>query len=138
MGLCHSCGVEHLGKCPKSIWGNHMRKMDKVICNKARESCCCINKELAELLGLPINQWKTRGVDGKMHLHSNPDFTSSDGKIELLRLMMKRGDWDAFLAYLYIHQTEDSGMEAMAKYITDTTGRLAQAAREWLTAQKEV
>jgi hypothetical protein len=133
MGLCHSCGVEHLGKCPKSIWGNHMRK--KVICNKARESCCCINKELAELLGLPINQWKTKGMDGKMHLHSNPDFTSDPRLV--IREMQKREDWDAFLAYLYIHQTEDSGMEAMAKYTTDTTGRLEQAARDFLTAQKE-
>jgi hypothetical protein len=51
--------------------------------------------------------------------------------------MQKREDWDAFLAYLYIHQTEDSGMEAMAKYTTDTTGRLEQAARDFLTAQKE-
>jgi hypothetical protein len=95
-----------------------------------------INKELAGLLGIPINQWKTKGMDGKMHLHSNPDFTSDSGKIELLRLMMEREDWDAFLAYLYIHQTEDSGMEAMAKYITDTTGRLAQAALEWLQKEK--
>jgi hypothetical protein len=53
MGLCHSCGVEHLGKCPKSIWGNHMRKMDKVICNKARESCCCIHS-------IPHDVWRYR------------------------------------------------------------------------------
>jgi hypothetical protein len=99
-----------------------------------------INKELAGLLGLCWHKWEY-GLDYCIRCKTaiytpNPDFASDSGKIELLRLMMERGDWDAFLAYLYIHQTEDSGMEAMAKYITDTTGLLAQAAVEFLRREK--
>jgi hypothetical protein len=105
------------------------------------------NKELCELFGLC---WHPGGVwyDGKQYIcekckqgvdenATNIDFTSSDGKIELLRLMKEMDNWGEFLL--------DNG--AISKYgrhldciqidlITDTTGLLAQAAVEFLRRGK--
>jgi hypothetical protein len=80
------------------------------------------NEELSKLLGLDevIN------------------FESDSGKIELLRLMMKREDWSKFLFTI----NKIAGITVwgqnfiFVRYITDTTGLLARAAMEWLTAQK--
>jgi hypothetical protein len=104
-----------------------------------------INKELAGLLGIPRHRTGKAGYCEVCGHHScfkhNPDFISDAGKIELLRLMMKREDWPEFCnsighsyatkkipssAYYYIWMV----------YILDTTGRLAQAAVEFL--RKEI
>jgi hypothetical protein len=113
------------------------------------------HKELAELLGLCWHEFWSEDFDqldhwGKCkHCHKaagdvlpNPDFTSSDGKIELLRLMMKRKDKDDFLKHLlmwdeydpviYVGSVEDYIIEP----ILDTTGRLAQAAVDYLRREK--
>jgi hypothetical protein len=105
------------------------------------------NRELAELLDLC---WHPGGVwyDGKQYIcekckqsvdenATNIDFTSSDGKIELLRLMKEMDNWGEFLL--------DNG--AISKHgrhldciqidlITNTTGLLAQAAVEFLRRGK--
>jgi hypothetical protein len=108
-----------------------------------------INKELAGLIGLCWHEpLPHKGLDlttpcicGSYNCNSaaNPDFTSDPGKIELLRLMMKREDWSKFLFTI----NKVAGITVwgqnfiFVRYITDTTGLLAQAAVEWLTAQKE-
>ena len=66
---------------------------------------------------------------------SNPDFTSDSGKVELLRLMRKRTDFDDFLRSL------TGGIcgperEILATYIIDTTGLLLKAAVEFLEERK--
>jgi hypothetical protein len=107
-----------------------------------------INKELAGLLGLcwhEYDHWEGRYQVcrcGVKHFYSdkpvdwaNPDFASDSGKIELLRLMIKRDDWDKFWELLY--QEQGFHPNFWVFYLTDTTGLLAQAAVEWLTAQKE-
>jgi hypothetical protein len=107
-----------------------------------------INKELAGLIGLCWHEpLPHKGLDlttpcicGSYNCNSaaNPDFTSSDGKIELLRLMMKHLSEKDFSEFnSAISCCESAGVCILTDYITDTTGRLAQAAREWLTAQKE-
>jgi hypothetical protein len=116
-----------------------------------------INRELAELFGLFWHErsdpqdgrlivWCTCGWESgykydqfeELEKHckeENPYFTSDPGKIELLRLMRKRGDWGEFWELLY--QEQGFHPNFWVFYLTDTTGRLAQAALEWLTAQKE-
>jgi hypothetical protein len=102
-----------------------------------------INRELAERLGIPRHRTGKAGYCEVCGHHScfekNPDFTTDSGKIELLRLMMKREDWSKFLFTI----NKVAGITVwgqnfiFVRYITDTTGLLAQAAVEWLTAQKE-
>jgi len=91
-----------------------------------------INRELAELLGLC---WHEPIPDICCKCGSrepfNPDFTTDPGKIELLRLMMKRDDWPKFAHYVGTH----NGAFPL-DLITDTTGRLAQAAVEWLRKER--
>ena len=125
-----------------------------------------INRELAELLGLCwheiINTYEQTGWNegfiykcqrcNKISNHDeywNSDFTTDPGKIELLRLMMKREDWVQFAKAIggipYDLKFDPKTIELLFcrwsipldNYITDTTGLLAQAAVEWLTAQKE-
>jgi hypothetical protein len=105
-----------------------------------------INRELAGLLGLC---WHPGGVwyDGKQYIcekckqsvdenATNIDFISDPGK--LLRLMMKHLSEKDFREFnSVISCCESAGVCILTDYITDTTGLLAQAAREWLTAQKE-
>jgi hypothetical protein len=79
-----------------------------------------INRELADLLFSKTWQGIT------------PDFTTDSGKIELLRLMMIREDRIEFFKYLDKWWIPTNWEDLM----TDTTGRLAQAACEWL--KKEV
>jgi hypothetical protein len=104
------------------------------------------NRELAELLGLcwhEYDHWEGRKQVcrcGKELWYfnapvewGNTDFTSSDGKIELLRLMFAREDWIDFRdQYITVY-----GDAVPVDLLLDTTGLLAQAAVEWLTAQKE-
>jgi hypothetical protein len=115
-----------------------------------------INRELTELLGLcwhdyqekSHEEWnvmvcqkcgiETNGLEAQFQKYWNPNFTSDSGKIELLRLMMKREDWSKFLFTI----NKIAGITVwgqnfiFVRYITDTTGLLARAAMEWLTAQK--
>jgi hypothetical protein len=83
------------------------------------------NEELSKLLGLDevIN------------------FESDSGKIELLGMMEAHPKGKLFFAKLMyrgqnVEAIDDDGYISR-HYITDTTGLLAQAAVEWLTAQKE-
>jgi hypothetical protein len=122
-----------------------------------------INRELAELLGLHWHErsdpqdgrlivWCTCGWKSgykydqfeELEKHckeENPDFTSDSGKIELLRLLEKQGNLALFMVRLiYVGDTAEAidwDNNIPYDYLTDTTGRLAQAAVEWLTAQKE-
>jgi len=83
-----------------------------------------INRELAELLGMFVGEYK-------LSTPNIPDFTTDSGKIELLRLMMKRDDWPKFAHYVGTH----NGAFPL-DLITDTTGLLAQAAVEWLRKER--
>jgi hypothetical protein len=114
-----------------------------------------INKELAELLGLcwhEYDHWEGRYQVcrcGVKHFYSdkpvdwaNPDFASDSGKIELLRLMMKREDWSKFAVYIWdaevvINSQVIPQVAITIIYITNTTGRLAQAAVEFLKGQNK-
>ena len=91
------------------------------------------NRELAKLLGLCWHQMERIHPGGifkrcykclkpESEGIKQPDFTSDSGKIELLRLMKDKGQW------FPIWNLED--------LLMDTTGRLAQAALEWLTAKE--
>jgi hypothetical protein len=120
-----------------------------------------INRELTELLGLCWHRWEYllgnppnevgRCSCGKfsdvtymewinIHAHNNPDFASDPGKIELLRLMMKREDWSKFLFTI----NKIAGITVwgqnfiFVRYITDTTGLLARAAVEFLRREKYI
>jgi hypothetical protein len=103
-----------------------------------------INKELAELLGLrwyeategidPEDDWKFIGDDSMAAtmwgVLDNPDFTADT--VSLLRLMMKRADWEKFLqltGWMYFDKDTDAPIYYIkTDFITDTTGLLAQAA----------
>jgi hypothetical protein len=62
---------------------------------------------------------------------------SDSGKIELLRLMMKREDWDRFVGVLCErNKRQIEGYTISLYLITDTTGLLAQAAVEFLRRGK--
>jgi hypothetical protein len=103
-----------------------------------------INKELAGLLGLCWHEFYSPRVGrqpwencircGEIEWKcKNPDFTASDGKIELLRLMFAREDWIDFRdQYITVY-----GDAVPVDLLLDATGLLAQAAWDWLTAQKE-
>jgi hypothetical protein len=68
----------------------------------------------------------------------NPDFTADP--VSLLRLMMKRADWEKFLqltGWMYFDKDTDAPIYYIkTDFITDTTGLLAQAAWDWLTAHR--
>jgi hypothetical protein len=113
-----------------------------------------INRELAELLGLCWHEFNDnpeqcskcgKWFRGYYVDSPNPDFTTDPGKIELLRLMEKRADWPEFLWFLWDKEGIQIGVVYKAFisnkgiphiYITDTTGRLAQAAVEFLRREK--
>jgi hypothetical protein len=104
-----------------------------------------INRELAGLLGLCWHKWEY-GLDYCIRCKTaiytpNPDFESDSGKIELLGMMEAHPKGKLFFAKLMyrgqnVEAIDDDGYISR-HYITDTTGLLAQAAVEWLTAQKE-
>jgi hypothetical protein len=118
-----------------------------------------INRELAELLGLcwheyeekSFEEWnimvcqkcgvETNGLEAQFSQYWNPDFTSDSGKIELLRLMMKREDWPEFLHFVWFksvyYYNPTSILKAYSNLMTDTTGLLAQAARDFLKGQNK-
>lgn len=96
------------------------------------------NKELAERLGLHICSVGPTllhcecGSKGQINV---PDFTSDTGKVQLLRLMMEREDWDAFQIRINVVGKTKYG-HIWIDYITDTTGKLRDACLEWLRGEK--
>ena len=117
-----------------------------------------INRELAGLLGLCWHEneiWPCSVGSMRMPCSKcgsadyNPNFTTDSGKIELLRLMMKRwGEWDCFASKVGIIYYTRDGVDSNGgtiesvhfatdnDYILDTTGLLAQAAVEFLRREK--
>jgi hypothetical protein len=121
-----------------------------------------INRELAELLGLCWHEYIPKSEDewatmvcSKCRKETNNldaqfpnvipvyDFGSDSGKIELLRLMMKREDWPEFIStvgkYSIISGEPEEPFDPWIRldYILDTTGLLAQAARDFLKGQNK-
>jgi len=45
------------------------------------------NRFVAEKLGVPYSEYKTKGMDRKIHTHSDPAFHTDSGVVQLLRLM---------------------------------------------------
>jgi len=63
---------------------------------------------------------------------ADPDYTSDAGKVQLLREMGKRKDWEDFDRSITGHNS------ALAYIlILDTTGKLAQLALDWLGENNE-
>jgi len=96
------------------------------------------NKELAELLGLCWHECNYTVCD---YCTENPDFTSDAGKVQLLRLMMERDDFEDFFDHIkgsfynQIHLRKENMIPL--DYITDTTGKLRDACLEWLKEKGE-
>ena len=109
-----------------------------------------VNRKLAEKLGcwhevIPATNYKCycgyQSDDAYVicsHVvnHPNPDFYTPDGIVLLLREMMKNTRGSRFIAKLNgLSLDEDNDLIDNAipiDYITDTTGKLAIAALEWL------
>jgi hypothetical protein len=100
------------------------------------------NRELAELLGLCWHENAIQPLYSNIRfacskcgsMDYNPDFTTDPGKIELLRLMMKREDWWDFCNTIGRAVPGFTTVNCFidVDLITNTTGLLAQAAREFL------
>lgn len=104
-----------------------------------------MNRRFAELVGADYHSYETKGMDGKMHLHSNPDF-AADPRL-VLREMMKREDWPEFFHFLIekglaVYSRPIFGAERRPYYLsdtlfTDTTGLLRDRAVEWMERRKD-
>jgi hypothetical protein len=117
-----------------------------------------LNKELCELLGICWHEWVTNyghDSDTLMCKHCwkyprevacNPDFTTDSGKIALLREMEKSRDYLDFICSLWeLYAVDDSyGVEDYEeirfylRLITDDTGKLAAAARDFLKKENKL
>lgn len=99
------------------------------------------DKEICEALGI---EWKSTYRCEEDN--NNPDYASDAGKIQLLREMEKREDWSGFFNYICM---DKFGRlipefliiyvwigrlipESLLNYILDITGRLRDAAIEWM------
>ncbi len=111
-----------------------------------------INKELTEALGMCWHEWDLQ--EGALlqykcppcrkcgkHVDSNPDFTSDAGKVQLLREMKKREDWNEFQGWCFVGT---STLDGQVDYgipvdlILDTTGKLAKIALDWIKENTKV
>jgi|GEM_PF-5216170 len=94
------------------------------------------NKRFAELAGVPCHTWETKGMDKKMHSHSNPDFRDAR---EVLRVMREREDWREFILNYMLR--DYVSFEQIPFWIDhwflDTTGKLRDLAIEWMEERKE-
>lgn len=98
------------------------------------------SKRICELLGIPYLEWRTIGYEsGKTYLHHNPDFTTDQGRVQLLRLMREREDSDRFFAKLNAFSHDEDGCLINSSipiiYITEN-GQLVDAVIEWLENHK--
>ena len=96
-----------------------------------------LNKELCGLLGI---EPKILSVMGGL-MWEYPDFTTDSGKVQLLKLMRKRIDWRLFLTFL-VHgaswnpENWETSHFNLIDFILDDTGKLEQAALEFLRREK--
>jgi uncharacterized lipoprotein NlpE involved in copper resistance len=100
-----------------------------------------LNKELAKLLGLCWHDLKQvhpieYGTLTCMKCGENdpdyPDFTADAGNVQLLRLMMKHKKYKKFREEYLFNDCTTGDVFIPINYITDTTGKLAKAALEWI------
>lgn len=63
-----------------------------------------------------------------------PSFATPAGRIALLKIMMKREDWERFRMYLYLNYYEPyiSVDTAFGRLIIDDAGKFRDAVYEWL------
>jgi hypothetical protein len=95
------------------------------------------NKELALLLDDRYGGHHT--PDGTFVHTSYRDYSSDDGKVQLLRLMMERKDWTSFNVFLGCRVHDSGSVDdnfVDVSYITDTSGKLRDACLEWLRKEK--
>jgi len=102
------------------------------------------NRELAELLGLCWHERITSRLCNcgfiptgfeiiENHIsYNNPDYTSDAGKVQLLREMEKREDWLNFLNKVGLGGGYRRRLSIYIEYILDTSGKLRDAAIEFL------
>lgn len=69
-----------------------------------------------------LDRWYDNSLDLR---HSNPDFSTDAGAVELLRLMLERKDWNGFT---YRNMGRD--IDRLAKII-NSPGALLDAVAEW-------
>jgi len=62
---------------------------------------------------------------------SIPDFTADEGKVQLLREMMKREDF-----WLFMAASDMDNINYFVEVITDTTGKLLDTVLEWKRREK--
>ena len=107
------------------------------------------NRQVAEWLGIPWHTLTEQGpgrppicscngretIQSQYHLDQNPDFTTDSGKVELLREMMKRDDWEEFYMYVGCQRLLPYGFPPVL--IIDTSGLLLNAAWEWLKEREK-
>ncbi len=86
------------------------------------------NEELAGYLKIPWQKQDVEYAEGKTIINDNPNFTAPDGIVLLLREMWKRPDYWEFLTYLFSHYKPKIKFKDIYVPITDTTGKLRDAA----------
>jgi len=93
-----------------------------------------MNKRFAELAGVSCHVWETKGMDGKMYSHRQPNYAAEIR--EVLKVMRAREDWSLFAPT--VGRWDGSTAEYFVRddYILDTTGKLRDAAIEWMEAHK--
>lgn len=118
------------------------------------------NRRLAEALGICWHEWKRDWIEDGNSIdewyvcqkcglksyhpsqdHPNPDFTA-DPTLVLVE-MRKREDWLDFISFVGKFSTDGVSYDVQydvsqfVDLILDRSGKLAEMASEWLTAQKE-
>ena len=108
-----------------------------------------LNRELCKKLGICWHEWvgRSSGMEctkcgGRVAYHTslppNPDFTTDAGKVQLLREMEKREDWEEFQGSMCVGVLDNRvwSWGFPADLILDETGKLAQLALDWLKEGK--
>ena len=91
-----------------------------------------INKRFAKAAGIKQRSWITKGMDGKLYTHSDPDFCANP--LLVLEVMSKRDGWDGIFSYLEGFEWW-STKEFVEMFLFDKTGLLALKEAEYLETE---
>ena len=89
-----------------------------------------INKRFAKAAGIKQHSWITKGMDGKLYTHSDPDFCANP--LLVLEVMRPRKDWEGFIFSLWGER-----MTRLEVYdiLLDKTGEFCLKAAEYLETE---
>ena len=98
-----------------------------------------LNKELCGLLGICWHhfmekEYRCTHCDAPDY-EKNPDFTSEAGRVQLLKLMADRDDYDDFIGFINRWHWIDT--EEAFYFMLDDNGAFAMAARDFLKAMEK-